>query len=412
MVFVPAGSPFSFPAYRSLWFTNFACNAAVLIMSVAASWQLVENGASPQVVALVQTALSLPLMLMSPLAGAISDGFDRRKVLLGSQIVFAVTAAALAIASIAGGVGTVAILGAMFVAGCSLAFNGPALMSSVSDTVPKDRLPDAVMTNAIGLNLARSVGPAVGGVVLAAAAVWTNYALASGIALLLVVILARLRAAADGAYGTAPDVEHKEPLIFAIGQGFRFVSQTRSVRAGVIRAALLTFAFSAIQALMPLIAGDLLGGGPELYGFLFAAFGLGALAGAFTGQAIRRAMTSETLIRSCVVVLSVAGILCALSENTALTALSVALAGAAWVIALSVFNTTIQLASPRRIGGRALSIYQMAVFLGVAGGSWIGGLLAEFSDTSMALLVMSGVGLATLSGARRLALPDERTLMR
>lgn len=389
-----ARSPFAFPAYRSLWVANLACNAAVLIQSVGASWSLVEHGASPQVVALVQTALSLPLMLMSPLSGAISDRIDRRLVMLGAQFLMGLVAILLVVLEQTGNNSAPLILGCMFLSGCSLAFNGPAFMSSIADTVPRERLPDAVLTNAIGLNLARSVGPATGGILLAAAGVAINYLVAAALALGLVLLLWRWRP-------TYPAVDQPtgvgEKLIGAIGEGFRFAMATPPVKAALIRTGLFTGAFSIIQALMPLIASKLLSGGPDLYGFLFGCFGVGALVGALAGTRLRRMTTHEGLVRLCIVVLSVTGLVVALSTSVAISAIAVGLAGGAWVVALAIFNTTIQLGSPRRIGGRTLSIYQMSVFAGVAGGSWIGGLIADGFGTAAALLAMAAIGALTLA---------------
>lgn len=393
-------SPFALPSYRVLWFANLACNVAVLIQSIGASWSLVEQGASPQTVALVQTALSLPLILISPLSGAICDAMDRRKVMVFAQLLLGIVALILVSLAHTGVSSAIGVLACMFLAGCSLAFNGPAFMASIADAVPRKILPDAVLANAVGLNLARSIGPAIGGALLAAAGIATTYLVAACIALGLVLLLARWRPERQA---TADDTADPEPLIGAIWAGFRFAMATPQIKAALLRAALFTFAFSMVQALMPLVASDLLEGGPELYGILFGCFGVGALVGALSGSRIRRAISDEFLVRLCIVLLCLGGPAIALSTNIVLTAFVVAISGASWVVALAIFNTTIQLASPRRIGGRTLSIYQMAVFTGIASGSWLSGLVADIGSVETAFLAMGGAGLLTLLAG--LALP-------
>ncbi|MCJ1961590.1 MFS transporter [Novosphingobium mangrovi (ex Hu et al. 2023)] len=402
----PPRSPFAFPAYRALWFANLACNAAVLVQSVGASWALVEQDASPQLVALVQTALSLPLMLISPLSGAICDAFDRRKVMIGAQLVLCAVALVLAFASAQGWSSAPVVLACMFLAGSSLAFNGPAFMASVSDTVPRERLPEAVLANAVGLNVARSVGPAAGGLLLAVSGVASNYLVAAAIALLLMLVLYRWRPDFGEDGRAQPPLA--EPLIGAIGQGFRFALETPPIKASILRAMLFTAAFSGLQALIPLVASRVLAGGPDLYGTLYASFGVGALGGALLGARVRRKLGGEVILRGCIVLLALSNLLVAFSPFVPLTMSALALSGAGWVLALSIFNTTIQMASPRRIGGRTLSLYQMAVFSGVATGSWISGLLADAAGTLVSLFALAVLGLGSVLVGRWLPIPDQR----
>lgn len=388
-------SPFAIPSYRTLWLTNLAVNAGTMIQMVGAQWVLVERGASPQIVALVQTASSIPLVLISPLSGAISDAADRRQVMITAQAVLAVASVTLALLVWGGVAQPWLVLGAIFLAGCSLAFNGPAFMASVADTVPRPRLPDAVLANAVGLNIARSIGPGLGGMLIAATGALANFALAAAISLLLIVLLAHWR---PGHLEIAPsgNAAPEEPLIGAISTGFRFAAKSPPIRAAILRAIAFGLAFSALQALMPLVAHELLGGGAGLFGALFASFGIGALTGAFTGGRLRRYLAAETIVRVCTVAAALAGVGIAFSHWAWFSAICVAVAGATWVVGFSIFNVTIQLASPRRIGGRTLSLYQMAAFTGIAGGSWIGGFFADHWGMTIALLAMSAIGTATL----------------
>jgi len=386
-------SPFAFDAFRALWLSNLASNTGILIQSVGASWVMVEAGANPQFVALVQTAASLPLVLFSPVSGAISDRMDRRRVMIAAQAALVAVSVALALLSWAGLASPWLVLACTFLVGSCLACNGPAWMASVGDILPRAAIPAAVVYNAIGLNVARSVGPALGGAIVAGAGATASFVVNAVSSLGLIAVL--LRWHRDSV--RPPTVSG--PLSAAIIEGMRYAGNAPPIRAALLRALLFGAVASAAQALMPLVARDVLDGGSTVFGFLFGGFGVGALVGALLSNRLRKRLRPEAVVQLCSLVSALATVGVAWSVSIVLTILFLALCGAAWVVAFSTFNVAVQLSSPRWVVARTLSLYQMAVFSGVAVGSWISGLVADHIGTSGSLLVAGMCIVFSLAGA-------------
>ncbi len=185
------GSPFSIPLFRSVWIASLASNFGGLIQSVGASWMMIGLGGSPQMIALVQASTSLPIMLLSLWSGAVADNLDRRKVMLAAQFFMLIVSAVLAVGAWAGMLTPWLLLVFTFLIGCGTAINGPAWQASVGDMVPRAALPDAVAYNSMGFNLARSLGPALGGAIVAAAGAAAAFLLNAVSYLGLIMVLAR-----------------------------------------------------------------------------------------------------------------------------------------------------------------------------------------------------------------------------
>jgi MFS family permease len=385
-----ADSPFSDGAFRTLWFSNFATNTGVLIQTVGASWVMVEAGARPQLVALVQTATSLPLVLISPLAGALAEGMDRRQVMVLAQGMLAVVSAALALLAANDLATPWTVLACIFLVGCCMAFIGPAWQASVGDVLPRPAIAGAVIYNAVGLNLARSIGPAIGGVIVSAAGAATSFVVNAVTSLGLILVLCRWR----------PSVKKASPRSASLGaaimEGLLYAVADAPIRAALLRALLFGTVAYAVQALLPLIARDVLHAGSPEFGALYGAFGLGALGGALLSTQLRQRFSPETVAKLCTAISAVATVGAAWSPLLWLTIACLSLVGGAWVTAFSTFNVAIQLASPRWIVARLLSLYQMSVFTGVALGSYFGGLMADHVGTSGSLSIMAALSIVSL----------------
>ena len=380
-------SPWALPIFRAVWLASMASNFGGLIQSVGASWMMTSLDASPQMIALVQASTTLPIMLLSLWAGAVADNLDRRWVMLSAQG-FMLTVSVVLAACAWGGVLTPwLLLGFTFLIGCGTAINNPAWQASVGDMVPRSVLPTAVALNSMGFNIARSLGPAIGGVIVgafgAAAAFLTN----AFSYLALIVVLARWRPALP------PRLLPREKLGMAMEAGLRYVALSPGIRRVLFRACIFGLAASAVPALMPLVARDLVGGGPFVYGLLLGAFGVGAVGGALSSTRLRQRLSAEWIVRIASVGLGVGAAGAALSPTLLLTVPCLALAGAGWVLALSTFNVTVQISAPRWVVARALALYQMAAFGGMAAGSWIFGGLAGEHGVATALLAAAAVQL-------------------
>jgi MFS family permease len=399
-------SPMRYPVFRAVWLASTVANLGALIQSVGASWLMISIAESADMVALVQASVALPVMLLALAAGALADNRDRRLVMLGTQLFMLAVSVALALCAWAGVITPWLLLTFTFLIGCGSAFNAPAWQASVGDMVPRSELPSAVTLNSMGFNIARSVGPAIGGAIVAAAGAAAAFVVNAASYPALIVVLARWRPV------RAPATLPRESLGVAMAAGIRYVSMSPAIRNVLVRSAIFGAGASGVMALMPLIAKDLLGGGPLVYGMMLGAFGAGAVAGAIGSAKLRSIYSTETIVRAACVAFAVAAVIAGVSTSLPATMAGLLLAGAGWVLALATFNVTVQLSAPRWVVARALSLYQMAAFGGIAGGSWLWGVIAESESLSAALPACAAVllGCAAFGAWRPLAQSEELDL--
>ena len=381
-------SPMRYPVFRAVWLASVLANFGALIQSVGAAWLMISIARSADMVALVQTSIALPVMLLSLVAGALADNRGRRVVMLGTQFFMLAVSAALAVLAWAGLITPWLLLMFTFLIGCGSAFNAPAWQASVGDMVPRTELPGAVALNSVGFNIARSVGPAIGGAIVAAAGAAAAFAVNAASYVALIVVLARWHPV------RTPDVLPRESLGVAMAAGIRYVSMSPAIRTVLLRSAIFGTGSSGLMALMPLVAKNLLGGGPLVYGLMLGSFGAGAVAGAFGAARLRRVSSTETIVRCACVAFAAAAAVAALSSQLPATMAGLLLAGAGWVLALATFNVAVQLSAPRWVVARALALYQMAAFGGLAAGSWLWGVVAERGSITASLLACAAVLLA------------------
>lgn len=391
-------SPFQSPAFRSVWLASLASNFGGLIQSVGASWTMTHIG-SVEMVALVQASVTLPLMLLSLPAGALADNADRRIIMLWAQGLMLAVSVALTVTAWLGLLTPWVLLFFTFLIGCGAALNGPAWQASVGDMVPRRDLAGAVALNSMGYNLARSVGPAIGGAIVAAAGAAAAFTVNAFTYIGLIVVLWRWRPP------TVARALPREGLRRAMGAGLRYVAMSGRIGSVLVRAVLFGFAASAVQALMPLVARDLVGGGPLTYGLLLGAFGAGAVAGALGSTRLRGRLSNETITRWSCAGFGVATLV--IGHSTWLWASMAALAvtGAGWVLALSTFNVTVQMSAPRWVMARSLALYQVAAFGGMALGSWLWGVGAGMEGLTATLTVAAALQLLCVLVGLRLPLP-------
>jgi MFS family permease len=349
---------------------------------------MVSIAQSADMVALVQASLTLPVVLLSLVAGAMADNFDRRRVMLGAQIFMFVVSVALMLCAWSGLITPWLLLLFTFAIGCGAAFNAPAWHASVGDMVPRAELPGAVGLNSMGFNIARSIGPAIGGAIVAAAGAAAAFAVNAFSYVALIIVLSRWRPTLH------PRLLPAETLGLAIGSGVRYAAMSPAMRTVLLRSSAFGIAAGAVMALMPVIAKYLLGGGPLTYGLLLGAFGLGAVAGAFSNARLRQLLSTEAIVRWASIGLAVAAAVVGVSNHLLTTMLGLFVAGAGWLLALATFNVSVQMSVPRWVVARALSLYQMATFSGLAAGSWLWGEVAVVMSVSAALLMASVVMLA------------------
>jgi MFS family permease len=385
-----AFAPFRSRAFRTLWLATLASNLGTLVQGVGAGWMMTSLSGSDDMVALVQASNTLPIMGLALLAGAMADNYDRRSVMLAAQCFMCAVSVALAVAAWAGVLGSWSLLAFTLLIGCGQAMHLPSWQSSMRDLVPRQDLQAAVALNSMSFNSMRSVGPAVGGLIVASfgpAAAFTLNAVSY-----LAVIAALLTWPPRPDDRTLP----REGLAAAMAAGVRYVAMSPNLMATLTRSAAFGVSVISALALGPLIARDLLGGTAVTYGLLLGAFGLGGIGGALLSGKLRRRLRTETIVRGSFLCFAAGVVLTALSRNLPLTLAGMLLMGGAWVQALSLFNVSVQLATPRWVVGRALSLYQTVTFGSMALGSWLWGSVSDQIGPANAL-IMSGA--AAILGA-------------
>jgi MFS family permease len=391
--------PLRQPVFRAVWLASLSSNFGGLIQAVGASWLMTAIAASADMVALVQASTTLPVMLFSLAAGAISDNYDRRRIMLTAQGFMFCVSIALALFAWFDWLTPWTLLGFTFLIGCGTALNNPAWQSSVGDMVPRQDVPAAVTLNSVAFNIARSVGPAIGGAIVAASGAFAAFAINAVSYIALLAVLARWR---------PPKTERllpRETLWIAMSAGLRYVAMSPNIRSVILRAFAFGFGGIVALALLPLVARDLVQGGPLTFGVLLGAFGVGAVGGAFLSARLRRMLTTEALVRLTFLAFAASVALIAVSTTLWLTMPALAVAGGCWVMTLSTFNATVQLSAPRWVVGRALALYQMGAFGGMALGSWVWGRALLAFGVEQALLLAAATLLAGGALGLRYGLP-------
>ena len=381
-------SPLAHRAFLLILVGSLLSNFGNAIQSVGAAWQLTLMRQPADVIALVQTATNLPIMLLALPAGAWADMFDKRAIMLLAQTGMLAMSLLLVALAFAGMTPPVALVGLTALLAAGVAVFNPALSASIGGIVPRAELAAAVALNILAFNVARSLGPAFGGAIVSLGGAGAAFVANAASYLMVIAVLWRWRPEA------APPKERRA-LHAVIAEGFRFAARSPQIRAIMLRAFTFTTTGAAAWALMPLVASEVLGRGSAVYGLLLGALGAGAVLGAATSTWFRARFSAEAIVRVAGIVYGIGCLGVAWNPGLpALLALLV-LAGAGWVQALSGFSVAGQLWSPREIVGRITAMVSSLTFGGIALGSWLWGHFAEGHGVAMALTA-SGAGMIVL----------------
>ncbi|AZO11688.1 MULTISPECIES: MFS transporter [unclassified Mesorhizobium] len=401
---VSALAPFQHGIFRAVWSASLVSNFGGLIQGVGAAWMMTTIATSSYQVALVQASTTLPIMLFALVAGAIADSFNRRKVMLVAQIFMLVVSALLTMFTWFGWMTPWTLLAFTFLIDSGTALNSPSWQASVGDIVPRAKVPAAIALNSMGFNITRSVGPAIGGVIVAAAGAAAAFA-ANAISYIgLIFVLFRWKPSLPEP--TLP----RESLGAAMGAGLRYVAMSPNIAKVLVRSSAFGFSAGAVLALLPLVARDVVKGDALTYGIMLGAFGIGAVGGALISVRLRQLLSSEMMVRMAFAGFALCAFNAAVSLNAWQTSAGLLIGGACWVIALSHFNVTVQMSTPRWVVGRVLSVYQTATFGGIALGSWIWGVVADAHGAETALIAAAVAMLAGGAIGFFLPLPQQPTL--
>lgn len=376
-----AWSPLKLATFRALWLAILGSNIGTWVNDVAASWVMAENTGSPLMVALVQSATTVPVVLLALVAGTLADIVDRRRYLLATQAWMLAVAATMAVLTHLQLLSPTLLVVLTFCMGCGAAMAMPAQAAIVSELVPQPMLASAVALNSIGINIARSLGPAIGGVIVAQlGATWAFAFNALSFAAMLVVLLRWQR---------APGASSLPPEGFGAGlkAGLRYASRAGHLQAVLIKSAGFFFFASAMTALLPVVVRGQMHGGAGLYGLLLGCVGVGAVSGALLLPRLRARLDRDLLVLLATLALAVSLAGLALSRSLWVLPGAMLVNGFAWITVLSSLQIAAQTSVPAWVRARALALYIMVFSLGMAAGGLCWGALAQRASPTLALLV-------------------------
>jgi MFS family permease len=358
-----AWAPLRREPFRVLWIAQFVSNVGTWMQSVGAVWVMVDLKASPTEIALVQTATTLPVVFFGIIGGAVADLVDRRRVLLVTQAIMLVAAGALALLDGVGTVTPISLLVLTFALGVGTALNNPAWQAIQPELVPSEELPQALTLGGASINLGRAIGPAVGGLLVAAAGpsfVFLLNALSFGA---VIAVLAWWRRDPDASDGPP------ERFMGAVRAGTRYALYSRALAGVLVRAGVFSAASAGLLALLPVYSTAVLGLGSGGFGLLLAGFGVGATVAAGFLPALRARISEDAVVATGTLGVAAALLGLALNDTTAVAMVLVVLAGAAWLLCLSTLNVASQQAVPGWVRARGLALYLSVFMGGIAVGS-------------------------------------------
>lgn len=369
------------PAFRGLWACGGLFFLGNAMQTMSAAWMMVELTGSDFLAALVQTAVFLPMFLLSLPAGVLADTADRRRVMLWALAVQAASIVLLTGLLLAGLAGPATVLLLIFVAGSCTALMSPAWNSTIGDAIPREELPLAITAISINWNAARAIGPALAGLVFAQFGGAWNFALAAlGVA---AMILAVRR------WPPRPHPPSRLPPERLWGgtlSGLRFARHSDLVLAQLVRTVAFSGAGSALWALLPVIGQRQLGLGATGYGLLMGCLGSGAVAAGLLMGRLRARVGLEGIVGSGCVMFSVTMLVAALVRWPPLVYLALVLGGGAWMAVMATFNTATQTSVPPWVRARALAMHTVCALGSFALGSALWGMLSGIFGLGSALI--------------------------
>lgn len=382
-----AWTPFRHRAFAVIWTATVVSNIGTWMYNVASGWLMISLDPSPFIVSMVQVANALPMFLFAIPAGALVDIFDRRRFLIFGESATTIASAAFAALVWLHLIGPESLLAISFLVAVGSALTAPAWQTVVGQLVPKPELTAAVAANSVGINVSRAVGPALGGLIVAALGLAAPFWLdaISNIGVIAALIWWH------------PPKKKAQPLpaetfTNAMRAGLRHARYNAYLSATLIRAVGFFLFASAYWALLPLVARTQIAGGPALYGLLLGAIGAAAVSGAFSLRWLKTRLGSNRLLAAATLATSAATGLFALAHDPATAIVASLIAGASWIAAVSSLNVSAQVALPEWVRGRGLAVYVTVMFGALTAGSALWGELASIAGLPIALFAAAAGG--------------------
>ena len=389
-------APLASPVFRMLWLTLMVANTCMWMNDVAASWLMTSLTSSPMLVALVQSASTLPVFLLGLPSGALADILDRRRFLLFTQFWVALVALVLCGAILAGGMRAPLLLALVFANGVGLAMRWPVFSAVMPELVNRTQLPAALALNGVAMNASRIIGPLLaGGIIASLGSVWV-FALNALLSVASGLVLLRWKRE------HRPSPLGRERLGSAMRVGLQFVRQSPRMRAVLWRISAFFVHGTALMALLPLLAKGLEGGGAGTFTLLFAAMGAGAIGAAMVLPRLRQSMPSEVLIRRSAMLQAAAMAVAAIAPNVYVAVPTMVLAGMGWITVANTLSVSAQLALPNWVRARGMATFQMAIMGSNALGAAIWGQVASWTGVPLSLAVAALSSILVMALVQRL----------
>jgi MFS family permease len=382
-------------AFRAIWIAAIFSYIGDWVQSVGQGWLMLSLSHSALYVSMVTTCQTLPIFLLVLPGGVMADRFDRRLILMAALGWQALTALGLATVTWLHVATPALVLTATACLGLGSAFAGPAWQSLVPELVPRSEMPEAVTLNSVAFNMARAVGPALGGLLIGALGMGAAFAVNAASFLAIIEVLRRYSAIRERA---ARRRGKAEPFGKAVWSLLAHVRVARPMRAIYAAIALYGLAAASIPALLPVFAKQTLAVGERGYGVLLGGMGTGALLGAMLIRRARMEVSARRIVAASIAVYGVCAGLMALTRSFPLAVLLLVPLGAGWLASMSTLNALIQLTAPERLKSRALALYSLVFFAAWALGAALGGTVATAYGAAVtmrvAALCVVAVGLA------------------